>query len=101
MTDYPAGTAIPLRDEPCRMPVGRWIPHFKGKPNSSAFEIVVIREDNEHGLKSYGWIDPNKLLVTHDGGPSIDPINQRVWDLCWEVAKTVAAELNHDEERSV
>jgi len=73
-----------------------WIVDTKGKPCSSYFEISVIRKSNEHGFKSYGWFNPdNKRLISHNGGPCKDPIDdQFTWDLLIELAQRVADNLN-------
>lgn len=52
-------------------------------------EISVVREDNEHDIKSYGWANEDKLVLF----ASLD-INEE--DLKWmeEVAATIAKALN-------
>ena len=72
----------------------KWIVNIKGKPESTSFEISVVRDDNEHGKLSYGWIGDDKILITHDGGPSCCSLTQIVWDKCVKVAYEVADELN-------
>ena len=71
-----------------------WIVHTKGGPNKSSFEISVIRADNEHGFRSYGWFDQNKLLICHNGGPCSWPVTSRIWEGLVKLATTVADELN-------
>lgn len=34
-----------------------------GKAGESSWEISVVRDDNKHGRKSYGWFDDRKLLA--------------------------------------
>lgn len=71
-----------------------WVAHTKGGPNLKGFEIAVLRESNEHGRVSYGWFGPDKLLISHNGGPCTWPVTQQVWDKLVRVAQEVADELN-------
>lgn len=73
----------------------RWVPNVKGGPDKGSFEIAVLRESNEHGKRSYGWFDENKLLISHNGGPCHWPVTQAVWDKLMKVAQEVANELNY------
>lgn len=75
-------------------PIHKWEVHTKGAAGEQTFEICVIRSDNEHGKKSYGWFGDDKLLITHNGGPCHWPITQRVWDGSVKLAQEVANELN-------
>lgn len=72
----------------------KWIPHTKGGPNSSSLEIAVVRSDNRHGIESYGWFGPDKILISHNGGPCRDQITGLVWDELLSVAARVAMTLN-------
>jgi len=83
-----------LQQEPDDNYVGKWIVNIKGKANSSAFEISVVREDNAHGIRSYGWFDEAKLLISHNGGPCSWPLTERVWNKMVKLANEVADELN-------
>ena len=40
----------------------KWVVDIKEYGKS--FEISVLRDDNAHGKKSYGWFDENKLLIS-------------------------------------
>lgn len=48
-------------------PTGRWIAHEKHfqarAKDARCFEVSVVREDNEHGRRSYGWLGPHKILI--------------------------------------
>ena len=80
---------------------GKWVPHSKGAPGKNSFEISVVREDNDHGFKSYGWFkDDEKRLITHNGGPCNWPISEFVWCRAMETAKAYADYLNHQEDSS-
>ena len=76
--------------------MSKWIVDVKGEANSSPFEISVLREDNAHGQRSYGWFGPDKLLISHNGGPCRDPVTPLVWQLLLGVATEVAYELNKE-----
>lgn len=73
---------------------GHWIVHTKGAANQPAFEISVLRENNRHGIASYGWFGSDKLLISHNGGPCHWPVTQQVWNELLGVAERVAASLN-------
>ena len=72
----------------------KWIVNTKGGAGEEFFEISVVRESNEHGIESYGWIDKDKLLITHNGGHCRWPITQFVWDGCIQLAQQLADNLN-------
>jgi len=75
----------------------KWIVHIKDERSNDCFEITVLREDNEHGIESYGWIDEDKLLISSSGGASEDLVTEKVWDKLVRVACEVARELNQEE----
>jgi hypothetical protein len=52
----------------------KWKVQIFGKRNSEIWEISVVREDNKHGQRSYGWFDEKKFLVSHNGGPCRWPV---------------------------
>lgn len=70
----------------------KWVVDIKGSPGKP-FEISVLRDNNEHGKRSYGWIDENKLLISESGSAnwSVTPL---VFDKLKRVAEEVAKELN-------
>jgi hypothetical protein len=72
----------------------KWIVNTKGAAQQKSWEISVVREDNTHGIKSYGWFDENKQLVSSSGGPSHTPISPVMWDMLVEVAEKYAQTLN-------
>lgn len=74
--------------------MAKWVVDVKGSAWAKSFEITVLRDDNEHGKRSYGWIDDDKLLITHNGGPCQWPLTQIVWDKAVKLAHEVADELN-------
>lgn len=77
--------------------MSKWIVHTKGGSDQSSFEIAVVREDNRHGISSYGWFDQNKLLISHNGGPCRWPVTKSVWGRLVAVAQAEADALNSAE----
>jgi hypothetical protein len=71
----------------------KWVVDIKEYKQS--FEISVLRDDNEHGKRSYGWFDENKLLISSSGGPCKNIVKKIVWEKLVKVAQEVADELNH------
>lgn len=80
--------------------MAKWVVDVKGKPDSDSFEITVLRDDNEHGKLSYGWIGEDKLLISQSGGPCRDRINTKIWNKLLKVAEEVADELNTEQLES-
>lgn len=79
--------------------LGPWEVQIKGKPCSGTWEISVIRQGNLHGHESWGWIDENKLLISHNGSPCHWPLIRPVWDRMVQTAQEVCQELNTAEGR--
>jgi len=77
--------------------MAKWVVDVKGCAGDSSFEIAVLRDDNEHGKRSYGWFDNDKLLISQSGGPCHVPLVKMVWDKAIRVAHEVADELNAEE----
>jgi len=71
-----------------------WIINIKGEPNSNAWEISVIKEDDDHGLKSYGWFGENKRYISSSGGPCNYIVDEFTWNELIKIAKKVAKHLN-------
>lgn len=43
---------------------GRWIPWIRPYASyGNTFEAHIVREDNEHGRESCGWVGPAKILI--------------------------------------
>jgi len=59
-----------------------------------SIEISVVREDNKHGLESWGWGDSHKIIL-FDGGAEIECVADIEW--MKKVAKTIADALNKEE----
>jgi len=74
-----------------------WKVQIFGNAGASSWEISVVRSDNDHGMKSWGWFDGRKLLVSHNGGPCRWPIIQFVWDEQIKIAKSLCDKLNSGE----
>jgi len=74
----------------------KWVVNIKEYKQS--FEISVLRDDNEHGKRSYGWFDENKLLISSssDGSPNTNTTSKKIiFEKLVKVAQEVADELNH------
>ena len=69
----------------------KWIVDIKGGANSEGFEISVVRQSNKHGIRSYGWFGPDKVMIASDSRESLIPI---VWDRMIVLANEVAEDLN-------
>lgn len=67
----------------------------KGHGYYSAFEISVVRDDNEHGFRSWGWCNGrNKLLVGSSNGFSNTGVHPFVFDSFMRTAHELADGLN-------
>ena len=60
--------------------MNKWTVQVFGKCGSDSWEISVVRLDNVHGKKSWGWFDDSKLLISHNGGPCHWPISRFVFN---------------------
>lgn len=41
----------------------RWIPHTSDSPDQPEWEVSVVRSDNLHGQRSWGWDGDDKLII--------------------------------------
>ena len=57
-------------------------------------EISVVRENNENGIKSYGWNDLDKIILFDDG---IEEYTKETIEWCKKVAETICEILNEKE----
>lgn len=88
------------RNNPKEGASSMWIVDTKGGYGKDAFEISILRENNEHGKRSYGWFDDNKLLVSHSGGPCKWGVTKQVWDGLIALAYKEADRLNSDDDKA-
>lgn len=74
---------------------GKWIAQVHG--NERDFEITVVRTDNKHGRKSWGWVSKrdNKLMIACNDGGEMPP---NVYQKLKRLAKETAAEMNAKED---
>lgn len=75
----------------------KWLVQVFGEKGSDSWEISVVREDNEHGRRSWGWYDETKLRVSDNGGPYHWPICGFVWDEQLKIAEELCRRLNAGE----
>lgn len=74
-----------------------WVSNIIGEPDRS-FEISIVRDDNEHGKRSYGWFQRNRKHViacnsyANDGG-----VPMRVFNALTLIAHKEACRLNIEE----
>lgn len=73
--------------------MSKWIVNVKGKANSS-FEIAIVRENNKHGINSYGDFDEDKLLISSSGGPCGYTVLPVIWNKLIKVAHSIVDGLN-------
>ena len=73
-----------------------WLVQVKGDRCSGSWEISVVRVNNEHGQRSWGWFGDDKLLVSHNGGPCHWPICQFVWERQIKIANDLCDLLNQE-----
>jgi|694.fasta_scaffold61293_14 hypothetical protein len=81
----------------------KWVVDVKGSvpPNQGVkdspidMEISVLRDDFEHGKRSWGWSCEDKLIISCEGGPCNIMVKQIILDKLVKVAQEVADELNH------
>lgn len=76
----------------------QWKVQVFGERCSDGWEISVVRLDNAHGQRSWGWFDDRKLLISHNGGPCRWPICGFVWDAHIKTAEDLCAKLNTSED---
>ncbi len=74
-----------------------WKVQVKGQRCSDSWEISVVRLDNEHGQRSWGWFDNAKILISHNGGPCRWPVPGFVFDQQIKLADEVCKRLNAGE----
>ncbi len=74
--------------------MAKWLVDVKGDVNSESWEVAIVREDNVHGRRSWGWFDQNKLLVSHNGGPCHWPLAPGLGPTMNEVAEKYCDALN-------
>lgn len=78
------------------MSEAKWIVQLFGDIYSTAWELSVVKEDNKHGRKSWGWFDESKLLISHNGGPCKWPLAKGLGSKFIAIAEELAEELNKE-----
>ena len=64
-------------------------PKFYDIEDFNDVEISVIRENNEHGIESYGWGGLDKIILFED-----DEYTKEDIEWCKQVAETICEALN-------
>jgi hypothetical protein len=75
----------------------QWITQVFGKRNSAHWEISVVREDNKHGRRSWGWFDDRKIMISSSVPHSDWTIPGYVFDQQVKIAGEIARRLNAGE----
>lgn len=75
---------------------GQWLVQVFGRRGDSSFEISIVRENNHHGRKSWGWFDANKLLVCHSGTSRV-MLTESIWNWQIAIANEVCDKMNAEE----
>jgi len=78
------------------MNTGKWIVDVKGQASEKGapFEISILRIDNIHGRRSYGWFNTeDKILISHSGTGNW-PMLEGVFNGLVEFARKCADEAN-------
>ena len=72
-----------------------WRVHVKGNPKEG-YEISIIRADNYHGFRSYGWSDRNhKRIIAEANGQT--SISERAFNTLIRDAHEMANNMNERE----
>lgn len=72
-----------------------WVVSVKGEPERYGYEIAIVREDDTHGLSSYGWHGPTKLIISGDS-PSRCPLPKPIWEDLILLATRWASRMSAD-----
>lgn len=72
----------------------KWIVHPHSYAERGSRQVSVIHEANFHGLKSYGWFDDLKILITRDSMSGA--LNDEVVEKAIVIAQEMADKLNLD-----
>jgi len=75
-----------------------WIVDVKGRPGE-IFEISVLKSNNAHGKRSYGWFGEDKVYIAGSGGPCHDKVLPITWPYLLEAAEATARFLNIRDNR--
>lgn len=73
---------------------GKWIVNVKGNAKHGG-EIAVLRENNRHGIASYGWFDEDK----HKVFSSMEDVHPKIWKASLETAETIKDAFNAKEKK--
>jgi hypothetical protein len=71
----------------------KWIVNTKGEPGKYYYEIAVVKENNNHGIASYGWAGAGKHIIASSCSDG-DTLSGFLWDELLKVAEKYAIYLN-------
>lgn len=72
--------------------MSNWIVHPFSFQEKGHREISVVRKNNIHGLRSYGWFGENKIFIAKD--TMYGDLHEKAYDAVLIVAKDLAEQLN-------
>ncbi len=73
---------------------GRWLVQVLGEPDSESFELSIVREDFEHGRRSWGWFGRAKWFFCNQGPHMRMKLAPGAWARIMAAAEETAADLN-------
>ena len=95
------GALVPKRDDArAAFELDSWKVQVFGERCGRGWEISVVRDNNKHGQRFWGWFGEEKLLVSHNVGPCDWPICGFVWDQQLTIANELCRRLNAGEDLS-
>lgn len=75
--------------------MSKWVVSCKGSIERKSYELSIVREDNQHGLISWGWLDTtSKLLISHEGGHGVWPMRPEIWERLKGLAQEICDDMN-------
>jgi hypothetical protein len=72
----------------------KWIVNTKGEPGKYYYEIAVVKENNNHGIASYGWGGIDKHIISASYRRKSNCLSGFLWDELLKVAEKYAIYLN-------
>jgi hypothetical protein len=75
-----------------------WQVKFNISEDGQRWELAVVKSSNYHGIRSLGWFDENKLMISSNSecvgnASSLDPVLR---DMLISAAKAYAEHLNQN-----
>jgi hypothetical protein len=74
-----------------------WDVLVKGKHGGHGHEISIIRSNNNWAIKSYGWPNANKKIISDKNGNTFGGMNKRIFHIVLRECQKDANEMNKKE----